>query len=163
MVFCFGSYGQTRSSSTYQTTCPSLWSPRSQLRYSHVCPPNGERPIIPSTTTRSLLLITHPRTFGKVEHPGSWSQVERDQELVLHHAAELRSEMIAQPGVVIEPPEGRPRKDDEAHSGPSQPLEFPDRCVVIRRRSPALPVTFEKRYGAASRGDLSSKLILVDE
>src|SRR5438876_657107 len=52
-VFCTGSYGQTESSSTYQTSWPRRWSPRSQLRKSQVCPPKGQRPIIPRTIMRS--------------------------------------------------------------------------------------------------------------
>ena len=61
-----------------------------------------------------------------------------------------------EPGVVIEPPEGRPSEDDEACAGCSEPLELPNRDGVIRRRSPVLAISFQE--GNTTTGEGLSRL-----
>src|SRR5712692_3275729 len=71
---------------------------------------------------------------------------------------------MVKPGIIIEPPKGRPSEDHEARSGLALPLELSDCSVVIRRRSPVLSVPFQERDGMAPFSDnAASPLFLIDQ
>ncbi len=81
-------------------------------------------------------------------------EVESDQAIIFQNAWEMRAEMIAQAAVVIKPPKGRPAEHHKSRARLPQPLELPDRRLVVSRGSPVLPVPFEKGDSAAIRRDL---------
>src|SRR5439155_4564111 len=78
------------------------------------------------------------------------AQVKGDEAVVLPGTPEPRTQMAPQSGVVAEPPEGGPRKNDPPNPGPAEPLQLSDGGRVIRRRAPVLAVLFQEGYPAAS-------------
>src|SRR3990172_5413653 len=90
-------------------------------------------------------------------------QVEGNDTAVLQDTAKLRAKVVAQACVIIEPPEGRPCEHHEGGSGSPQPFELPNRHLVVRRRPPVLPFTFEEWNRVPVPNDLGSQRCLVPQ
>src|SRR5579884_974131 len=60
------------------------------------------------------------------------------------------TKLTGKPGVMIEPPEGRPGKSYHASPFRDEPRQHGDRLFVIRRAAPVRPVLFEKREHTAA-------------
>src|SRR5262245_8156830 len=76
--------------------------------------------------------------------------VENDQILVPQDAGEVRGQVAAQEGVVVEPPEGRPPEHHKVRAGPAEALELRDRRRVVAGRAPVLPVPLGEGNGPAA-------------
>src|SRR6266511_3432624 len=110
------------------------------------------------------MMMVASRTSG-MRHPrqisASWPQVEDDETSVFQDAAVCRAKVAMEPGVVLEPPEGWPREDDEARSTRPQSLKLSDGGRVIDRRTPVLPVLFEERNAMTTGNDLVGRPLLL--
>src|SRR5262245_36618533 len=82
--------------------------------------------------------------------------------LRLQEAAEVRSQMAMQPGVVVEPPEGRCREDNEVSSTPAESFQFVDARVVVWRWSCVISV-FLKEGKREAIGERTTYLLVIDE
>src|SRR5438105_4357931 len=90
-------------------------------------------------------------------------QVERHEKLVVGEEGVVAAEMTPEVRVVVEPPEGRLREDDERCPLRAQALDLGDRGVVIGRRAPVFTVAPEKRHSAGGRGSTERSVVDEDE
>src|SRR5438552_16606255 len=92
------------------------------------------------------------------------AQIENDQTLVAHHTGKPCFEIILEPGVVIEPPERLPGKDDESRSGKAPALELLRRRGGVGGRSAKLSIRLRKRESPAPRDPTAGgPVVLVNE
>src|SRR5262245_39295042 len=67
--------------------------------------------------------------------------------------------MSSQLGVLLEPPESSPRKDDKLCPTFAQPFQFPDGSLIILRTTPVFAIPFEKRYCAMGSSNFPSEFL----
>ena len=87
----------------------------------------------------------------------SIAQFQDHYSLVFNHARKTLTQILIEGLIMVQPPEARPDKDDEAGSGLAQSLEFSNRSSIILRRSPVLSVFFEKRHRDAIGKEIEGK------
>src|SRR5438034_11344181 len=92
----------------------------------------------------------------------SIAQFQDHYSLVFNHARKTLTQILIEGLIMVQPPEARPDKDDEAGSGLAQSLEFSNRSSIILRRSPVLSVFFEKGNGVWVR-QFTANLLFIDQ
>src|SRR5438046_555161 len=107
-----------------------------------------------------LQATTHPIRFSDI----AWNnvQIEDHQPIVFQNAAIARTQMPRKTRVLLEPPKRRPADYHESNPGSAMPLQLIKGALLIRWRTPPLPILLQKRNSAASRRD-PAELIEIGE
>src|SRR5438477_10443949 len=71
--------------------------------------------------------------------------------------------MALEPRVIVEPPEGRLREDDERCPLRVQALDLGDRGLVVGWGAPVLTIALEERHGAGGRRTTEASVVDEDE
>src|SRR5438105_2447279 len=95
---------------------------------------------------------------------GSSLQIKNDDRIVFQDTPKRGPQVLAQPAVVIEPPQIRPSEHHESRTGTAQPLDLSNRSHIVGRLADVLPVSLDKRQSPAT-GQISaySPILLVDQ
>src|SRR5262249_48301106 len=107
-------------------------------------------------TRDSFVMTTRPG--GALSRPtvGSPAQVENDHALVLQDGRVVGPQVAVERGVVSEPPESRPGKNQVTRPAPPQPPKRPDGRMPVCRR-------VERNPAAAQKGFVGRPLMLIDQ
>src|ERR1700722_1978098 len=93
----------------------------------------------------------------------SWPQIKDDQPVVLENAAIAGTQVIMKYRIMLEPPECGECEGNESRARVSQPLDFPNRCGVIRERPGVLAVSLKERDRAVIAAELVARDVLIDK
>jgi hypothetical protein len=80
-------------------------------------------------------------------------QVESDEPIVRQSTPELRTQVMTELRVVVEPPEGWPSKYEKVDTGAAHAFQFADGREIVFWIPPVLTVSFEEREGPSSSGN----------
>src|SRR5262249_46375502 len=126
----------------------------------HVCPPKGQRPIMPRTINSNFLPTAHLET---TESTLTQTQVKHDHSFIPEHAWKPRPQVFVKAGIVIQPPKSGPSEDQEVCPRLSKTVKLADRGFVVSRGSPVLPLSLKKRYAPVPGPNQAAKILLVHE
>ena len=73
------------------------------------------------------------------------AQIKGDELGLLPHTGIMGTEVVLEPDIMLEPPEGGRSEDDETCSIVPEAFAFPDRRFIVRWESPIFPVLLQKR------------------